>query len=152
MKIFAEALGPHTKPFSLVHEPFLSEKSKKVGNLQKIAAASPHRNIANIFNIPAILNELQEYDITNIEILPTRQLRKHLYAMYMICPYVGIVTNPHRDKYKARIALIVDYDRNTALAVSRSGADKATMILMSSIANKHIEEPFKLDKTIRNRL
>lgn len=152
MKIFAETVSPHTKPFSLVHKPLFSEKSRKVGNLHKLAKASPHRNIANIFNIPAILDELQEYDISNIEILPARQLSKHLYAMYMVCPYIGIVMSQHQDKYKARVALIVDYDTNTALAVSRSGADKATMILMSSIANKHIEKPFKLDKTIRNRL
>ena len=152
MKIFAEVIGPHTKPFSIVHEPLPSKKVEKVGNLQKAATAPPHRNIANIFDIPAILDELQKYNITNIEILPVRQLREHLYAMYMICPYMGIVTDQHRDKYKARIALIVDYDTNAALAVSRSGADKATMILMSSIANKHIEKPFKLDKTIRNRL
>ena len=111
------------------------------------------RNITNIFNLPNIEKELNEHNITNIEILPKRHLTDNLYAIYIRTPYKGVNRDLSVDSRDgAKVALIVDYDNNGALALSRSGADKQQMLLISEIANKHINQPFKLDKSIRNKL
>lgn len=111
------------------------------------------RNITNIFDLPNIKKELADHDIVNIEILPKRRLNDNLYAMYIRTPYKGVNKDLSTDtRDGAKVALIVDYDNNGALALSRSGSDKQQMLLISEIANKHIRNPFKLDKSIRNKL
>lgn len=110
------------------------------------------RNIANVFDISRIQKILEEKGIMN-EILPMRKIKDNIYAMYIRTPYVGVSTGISKDvKDGARIALVVDYSTNGALAISRSGADKNQMILISSIANKCIKPPFKLDNTLRQKL
>lgn len=111
------------------------------------------RNITNIFDLPNIKKELTDHNIVNIEILPKRHLNDDLYAMYIRTPYKGVNKDLSTDtRDGAKVALIVDYDNNGALALSRSGSDKQQMLLISEIANKHIRNPFKLDKSIRNKL
>lgn len=111
------------------------------------------RNITNIFDLPNIKKELATHNIVNVEILPKRHLNDNLYAMYIRTPYKGVNKDLSIDtRDGAKVALIVDYNNNGALALSRSGADKQQMLLISEIANKHIKNPFKLDKSIRNKL
>ena len=111
------------------------------------------RNIANIFNLTAIQKELRSNGIYNIEFLPKKKLKNNLYAMYIRTPYEGKGLGFTKDqKDGAKVALIVDYENNRALAISRSGADKREMLLISEIANKHINEPFKYDKNIKYKI
>ena len=112
-----------------------------------------HRNIANIFNLTAIIKDLKSKGINNIEFLPKKKLKNNLYAIYIRTPYEGKgfgVTKDQKDG--AKVALIVDYDTNEALAISRSGSDKREMLLIAAIANKYINEPFKINRNLRNKL
>lgn len=110
------------------------------------------RGIANIFDIKSIQKELEEYDV-EIEILPARRWDENIQALYIRAAYQGKDIAKQRDsKDAALVALFVDYSDSTALAMARGGADKQTMLLISSVANKHINAPFKYNKDIRNRL
>ena len=112
-----------------------------------------HRNIANIFNLTAIIKDLKSNGINNFEFLPKKKLKNNLYAMYIRTPYQGKdlgVTKAQKDG--AKVALVVDYDANEALAISRSGSNKREMLLIAAIANKYINEPFKLNRNIRSKL
>lgn len=112
-----------------------------------------HRNITNIFNLTAITRELKSKGINNIEFLPKKKLKNNLYAMYIRTPYEGKSVGFTKDqKDGAKVALVVDYDTNEALAISRSGSDKREMLLIADIANKHINEPFKINRNLRSKL
>ena len=104
------------------------------------------RNITNVFDIDAIKRELQQYDLS-IETFPIRRVNDKLWAMYIEA--VSRINTGSINKVTARDALIVNYDNNTALCMPRNGSDKKIMLLISSIANKHIKPPFVYDESIR---
>ena len=72
--------------------------------------------------------------------------------MLVKCKYIGNSNNLMRSPSPAVVALIVNYNDETAFAMPRSGADKQTMLLISSIANKCICDPFKYDNSIRYKI
>lgn len=110
------------------------------------------RGIANVFDMKAIQKELEKYDV-EIEVLPARRQTDNIQALYIRAAYEAPNFIKQRDsKDAALVALFVDYSDSTALAMARSGADKQTMLLISSIANKHINKPFKYNKEIRYRI
>lgn len=104
------------------------------------------RNIANVFDIDAIKKELEQYDLS-IETFPIRRINDKLWAMYIEA--VSRITKGSINKTTARDALIVNYNNNTAMCMPRNGSDKKIMLLISSIANKHIKPPFVYDEAIR---
>lgn len=129
-----------------------NDTNEKINNSKEPQEKTPSKNIANAFDIPAIKSEIEKYDLV-IEILPGRKISDDLRAMFIRAPYQGndgLIGDDKKDA--AKVALFVDYSTNGALAMSRSGADKETMIVISSIANKHIKKPFKLDRNIRSKL
>lgn len=108
-------------------------------------------NPANVFDIKSIMNELAPYDVS-ISVLPQRQAKNDLVAIPLTVSYVANQAFISDEKYAAVVYLYIDYNHKSALAMSRKGSDKQTMLLVSSIANKHIRSPFKFDKTIRNKV
>ena len=111
------------------------------------------KNITNVFDLEAIQKELEDKYHVVTEITPKRQISKDLWSIFIRSPYQGKNAKIGNDtKDAAKVALIVDYSTTGAMAISRSGADKQIMLLISSIANKHINEPFKYDKNIRSKL
>lgn len=114
-------------------------------------AASINRNALNVFNIKKIISEMAEYDIS-VNILPQRKERNDMVSIPLQIPYVGKFGTIEADKNAAIVKLIVDYNNDGALAMSREGSDKQAMMLLSSVANKYIREPFHLDKSIKTRI
>ena len=126
---------------------------KKNKSSESSSDSQNYRNITNIFNFTAITRELKSKGIDNIEFLPKKKLKNNLYAMYIRTPYEGKGLGFTKDqKDGAKVALVVDYDTNEALAISRSGSDKREMLLIADIANKHINEPFKINRNLRSKL
>lgn len=110
------------------------------------------RGIANAFDIKRLRKEIEKYNVIT-EILPQRQWDDTLYAMYIRAPYQGVNNSLENEtKDAAVVALIVDYSDMSALAMARSGSDKEVMMLISSIANKYINKPFKYNTDIRSRI
>lgn len=107
------------------------------------------RNITNIFDIPAIQKELEGYGV-ELFISPLRRLRNNLWAVYVEA--ISSVELGSYNKITAKVALVVNYDDTTAFAISRGGSDKQLMMLIASVANKHINDPFKYDSNIRYQL
>lgn len=107
------------------------------------------RNITNVFDITAIERELEGYDV-ELSVSPLRKLRDNLWAVYVEA--ISSVESGGYNKTTARVALIVNYDDTSAFAMARGGSDKQLMMLIATIANKHINEPFKYDSNIRYQL
>ena len=111
----------------------------------------PKRNIFNIFNIQKISEELSRYNI-QISTSPVKQYNSKLWVSYITSPYVGKVNNLISPPQPTRVALFVDYDNETAFAMPRRGANKQTLMLIASVCNKHINEPFEVNSDIRYEL
>lgn len=117
-----------------------------------IESSENSRNICNVFNIPLIRSEMQkEYDV-EVSISPRRLWSNDIWYMVASIPYVGKqtdITTLHPD---TEVGLFVDYASNTAFAMPRRGSHKGSMMLLASVANKHINEPFKVDPSLRFRI
>lgn len=123
-----------------------SNTESNVQNAQKYSL-----NPVNIFDIKSIVTELTPYGV-EINILPKRQAANNLVAIPVKVSYIGKHAFVNDDKYSAHVNLYVDYENRGAFAMSRGGADKQLMMLLASVANKHIREPFKFDDSIRNKI
>ena len=109
------------------------------------------RNIVDVFDIKAIQHELEKHGI-KADINPKRKINDKLWAMYIVVPFNGLRSHQVEGPNTARVALMVNFDNNTAFAIPRDGSDKQIMLLISTIANKHIKQPFKYDRNIRNQI
>lgn len=114
-------------------------------------APTPKRNIVNIFNIPLIERELKEYGV-EIKASSKRKWSDDIWYVSLVSPYIGKVKNILAPPKATTVALFVNYSTNTAFAMPRGGADKQTMMLIASTANKHINEPFTCDPSLRYTL
>lgn len=108
-------------------------------------------NISNVFDIKSIVNELAQHDI-QVEFDTKRHIKGDIWALPVYVPYVGKDLVMNDGRCMAEIFLYADYENRHALAMSRRGADKAIMLLISSVANKHIRKPFTFNKAIRDKL
>lgn len=108
-------------------------------------------NVTNIFNIKDIAAELSQYDIS-LTYETKRQVAPNIWALPATVSYVSKNSFIEDDKCLAEVFLYVDYENKEALAMSRRGADKQTMLLVSSVANKHIRKPFKFSKRLRDKV
>lgn len=118
---------------------------------KKIDDKLPKRNIANIFDIQKISEELSRYHI-DISNSPAQRFNNKLWVMYVQSPYIGKSTNLLSEPAPSVVALFVNYSNNTAFAMPRGGASKQSLMLIASVCNKHINEPFKFDSDIRYEL
>lgn len=125
--------------------------NKNTSEIIKDEIIEPKRNVTNVFDISKIVNQLQRYNIS-VTFESPRWLNNELRMIIMQSKYRGRVNDLTRTPKPATIALIVDYENETAMAMPRSGSDKQTMLLMSSVANKYINEPFTYDSDIRFKI
>ena len=109
------------------------------------------RNICNVFDTQRIEEELSRYSI-DINFSAPRSYNKDLWVMYVTSPYVGNARNLLHTPAPTTVALFVNYDTESAFAMPRKGSDKPSLLLIASVCNKHINEPFKLDSNIRYEL
>lgn len=110
-----------------------------------------HRNIANVFDLQKISEEMSRYNLDATFSAP-RFYNDALWVMYLTCPYYGRSHNILHTPSPTKVALFVNYENNTAFAMPRKGADKQTQLLITSICNKHINDPFVFDSDIRYEL
>lgn len=108
-------------------------------------------NLTNIFDIKNIAAELAQYDVT-LTYETKRQIAPNIWALPATVSYVSKSSFVEDDKCLAEVFLYADYENKEALAMSRRGADKETMLLVSSVANKHIRKPFKFSKRLREKI
>lgn len=115
------------------------------------AAEKYSLNLTNIFDIKSIAAELAQYDVT-LTYNTKRQIATNIWALPATVSYVSKSAFVKDDKCLAEVFLYADYENKEALAMSRRGADKETMLLVSSVANKHIRKPFKFSKRLREKI
>lgn len=115
------------------------------------AAEKYSLNLTNIFDIKSIAAELAQYDVT-LTYETKRQIAPNIWALPATVSYVSKSSFVEDDKCLAEVFLYADYENKEALAMSRRGADKETMLLVSSVANKHIRKPFKFSKRLREKI
>ena len=115
-------------------------------------APTPKRNIANVFNIPLIQNELKKKYGIETFVSSKRKWSSDIWYVLISAPYIGKVKDILTPPEGTVVALFVDYSTDSAFAMARKGADKQTMLLISSLANKHINEPFICDSSLRYKL
>lgn len=127
------------------------ESVKNSTNTPPEEREAPKRNVANIFNIQKITEELSRYNI-DITASPIRQYNTNLWVSYITAPYKGKVNNIINPPLGAKVALFIDYDNETAFAMPRKGSSKQTLMLIASVCNKYINEPFEADSDIRYEL
>lgn len=108
-------------------------------------------NPVNAFDLSAITNELLRYGI-DISILPQRIVKNNLFVIPIDMNYTSKFSRVDDYKHAALVYLYVDYGDNSAYAMCKEGSDKQSMMLIASVANKHIKEPFKYNKKIRTRI
>lgn len=109
------------------------------------------RDVYNAFDIPAIIKELKLYDI-QVNIGVRKRINERLFAVPISCEYIQTANKMENDKLDAMVYLVADCSNLTAMAISRYGANKEKMLLISSIANKHIRVPFGYNSNIRKEL
>lgn len=110
------------------------------------------RGIVNVFDIHSIITECDKYDLS-ITVLPERELADGYRAVMLVAPQVLSTTDlTAANRTAARVALIVDYSTNSAYAMAQGGCDKIAIMYLSSVANKHINEPFQYNPNIRCKI
>ena len=120
-------------------------KDHEVDNAERLSI-----NVANVFDLKVIKAELLQYDI-NVDFGTKRHIRSDIWAI----PVTASASSNElfsENTLAAEVYLYVDYENVNALAMSRKGSDKETMMLIASVANKYIREPFVMSKLIRNRI
>lgn len=107
------------------------------------------RNITNVFDIEKIQSEMEELYQMQINVSPKRRWSDDIWYILLSAPYIGRVKDLTTESPQTEVRLFVDFENNTAFAMAQGGADKQAMMLLSSVANKHIKEPFKCDSSLR---
>ena len=110
------------------------------------------RNIFNVFDVPLIQSEMNRLYGMELSVSSKRRWSDDIWYVTISAPYIGKSKDLLTEPRYTEVALFVDYESDTAFAMPRGGADKQAMMLLASVANKHILEPFKYDATLRNRI
>lgn len=121
-----------------------------IENIETVEDSVPkNRNIMNVFDIHQIQAEMEKLYQMQITVSPKRRWSDNIWYVVLSSPYIGKIKDLTSESPQTEVRLFVDYMNNTAFAMAQGGADKQAMMLLASVANKYILDPFKCDSNIR---